>query len=319
MGMNPGERNSLVDRAKGFGIVLVVIGHAIGGVLNDHLTSAHLFESSMRLIYSFHMPLFFGISGYVFSLSYKKNSFFDDLRPKIYTVAYPYFLWSIVYVLLASFFGKSQEGANLVSIFWAPVGHFWFLHTLFILYFIFILFFHVFNLHAFLALTVFSVISFFASGGELGNQLLSVSYFAIYFYIGYFFSGKICYFYKLSDFRFGFFVSLILFSVVFAFGDLFLLPVFNNFIMAVLGCVVLLFSCVFLKFDILSRLGVLSFPIFITHTFFMWAFRVLCIKLGFVNSLFVLVFSVILSLVLPVVFFRLTSYFKIPLFYLRHS
>jgi len=51
----PGRtRLSFIDAAKGIGILLVVLGHSPGLPL-----------FGVVLIYSFHMPLFFFISGFV--------------------------------------------------------------------------------------------------------------------------------------------------------------------------------------------------------------------------------------------------------------
>lgn len=58
------KRLRALDIAKGIAIILVVIGHAVPdatthmGIQSDVLAIMH------RLIYSFHMPLFFLISGY---------------------------------------------------------------------------------------------------------------------------------------------------------------------------------------------------------------------------------------------------------------
>lgn len=48
------DRKQWMDYARGIGIILVMIGHLPN--LNYHIT---------RYIFSFHMPLFFVISGYV--------------------------------------------------------------------------------------------------------------------------------------------------------------------------------------------------------------------------------------------------------------
>lgn len=62
------KRVEWIDCCKGFAIVLVVIGHIIDGY-----TGAHLFDdysdhmlSIYNCIYSFHMPFFFVVSGFVF-------------------------------------------------------------------------------------------------------------------------------------------------------------------------------------------------------------------------------------------------------------
>lgn len=54
------SRDSNIDALKGFAILLVVLGHAIQAHV-PHFDDNLLF----RLIYSFHMPLFMFLSGYV--------------------------------------------------------------------------------------------------------------------------------------------------------------------------------------------------------------------------------------------------------------
>jgi fucose 4-O-acetylase-like acetyltransferase len=59
-------RNNTIDIARGAGIILVVLGH------NWIITHNH--GELYRIIFSFHMPLFFFLSGVVF----KNNSSFGS-------------------------------------------------------------------------------------------------------------------------------------------------------------------------------------------------------------------------------------------------
>ena len=66
MSIDSKRRLDWADVAKGIGIILVIAGHSIrdGGAL---------FEIIFKLIYAFHMPLFFSISGFFFSrLNFEK-------------------------------------------------------------------------------------------------------------------------------------------------------------------------------------------------------------------------------------------------------
>lgn len=54
-----------IDAIRGFGIILVVVGHSITKVPVD-LQSNYYLALLARFIYYFHMPLFFFISGYCF-------------------------------------------------------------------------------------------------------------------------------------------------------------------------------------------------------------------------------------------------------------
>uniref|UniRef100_UPI001C2F5592 acyltransferase family protein n=1 Tax=Micrococcus sp. GbtcB5 TaxID=2824750 RepID=UPI001C2F5592 len=59
MGTN---RVEWIDTAKGMGIFLVILGHT--GSLGGRITN---------YIYSYHMPLFFFLSGYLFSVGKYSN------------------------------------------------------------------------------------------------------------------------------------------------------------------------------------------------------------------------------------------------------
>jgi fucose 4-O-acetylase-like acetyltransferase len=63
------NRDHWVDYAKGLGILLVVYGHVSRGVFNAGIkVDAELFKLVDSVIYSFHMPLFFFLSGLFFTI-----------------------------------------------------------------------------------------------------------------------------------------------------------------------------------------------------------------------------------------------------------
>ena len=63
----PRKRTLWVDCAKGFGILFVILGHSVGDGFYSRLVRA--------LIFSFHMPLFFILSGFVFRYSASDREF----------------------------------------------------------------------------------------------------------------------------------------------------------------------------------------------------------------------------------------------------
>lgn len=65
---NETSRLCWIDAARGIGILLVVLGHAIRPGMVEEPWCDFLF----RLIYSFHMPLFFVLSGFTFALTCRK-------------------------------------------------------------------------------------------------------------------------------------------------------------------------------------------------------------------------------------------------------
>ena len=87
--MNKVNRNTEMDIAKGIGIMLMVIGHI--GVRYS------------SLIYLFHMPLFFIISGYFYNSYYDKRPI-EFLKRKLKTLYIPYIKINIIFCVLHNFF-----------------------------------------------------------------------------------------------------------------------------------------------------------------------------------------------------------------------
>ena len=134
-----------IDYAKAIGIFLVVFGHtAIPGYLYN-------------AIFSFHMPLFFFISGYLFSFK-KYGSYKYFLSKKIKQIVIPYFYFNIITYIFWFFIGrKFGNDSTRVIPFYKPligimygngIGDFlvhniasWFLACLFVVENLFFLFF----------------------------------------------------------------------------------------------------------------------------------------------------------------------------------
>ena len=130
------DRLHWVDYAKGIGIFLVVVGHVLRGLVNSSiLQPSALLGFVDRWIYGFHMPLFFFISGLFVQRSLSKP-FKDFLLDKLYVIAYPYFLWSLIQITiqaLASRYTTTNQIslANIWQIIYQPYQQFWFFYTLF--------------------------------------------------------------------------------------------------------------------------------------------------------------------------------------------
>lgn len=86
-----------IDRLKGLAIFLVVAGHFI----QQHVWGGESENNVLvRIIYTFHMPLFFFLSGYVSWLSPK--SYFTFFKNKCRSILLPYISWSLLYLLILS-------------------------------------------------------------------------------------------------------------------------------------------------------------------------------------------------------------------------
>jgi fucose 4-O-acetylase-like acetyltransferase len=76
--MDTNNRIKWVDIAKGIGIILVIVGHTIA------------LEYSAP-IYTFHMPLFIFLSGFVFHLSQGKHSVRITIVKRVLSLLLPFF------------------------------------------------------------------------------------------------------------------------------------------------------------------------------------------------------------------------------------
>lgn len=83
------DRIEWIDMAKGYGIILTIWAHLILGTLLKYTDYMIL----VRWIYTFNMPLFFFLSGFVFNSKYK---FIEFVKKKIKSLLIPYIAYSFL-------------------------------------------------------------------------------------------------------------------------------------------------------------------------------------------------------------------------------
>ncbi|WP_294453601.1 acyltransferase family protein [uncultured Bacteroides sp.] len=72
------DRIPYVDNLKGLAILLVVISHVFAFCVPENYNGEqHIVH---RVIYSFHMPLFMALSGYVAKFTLNQNLFYELLK-----------------------------------------------------------------------------------------------------------------------------------------------------------------------------------------------------------------------------------------------
>ena len=98
----PARRLEWVDRARGWGIILVVLGH----------TSTISAVNSW--IYAFHMPVFFWLSGYL----YTGRSFLYTVKKRSLTLLVPYFFFgALTWVYWALWEQRWRSGSADVGLY----------------------------------------------------------------------------------------------------------------------------------------------------------------------------------------------------------
>src|SRR5260221_14787377 len=131
------HRSTVVDMARGIAIVLVVYGHCLRGLVSANIVPSRSWLATVDyMIYTFHMPIFFVLSGLFFAASAQKNRTMFWLR-RFKTIVYPYFLWSLIQggiqIALSGSGAVNQSigKERILAILWAPLSPFWFLYALF--------------------------------------------------------------------------------------------------------------------------------------------------------------------------------------------
>ena len=136
--MNLQKRNIYIDILKAFAIICVVCGHCIQyGSGADYLSQCLFFDNVIfKVIYSFHMPLFMLISGYLFAYSVNKTNWLQLIYSRVKTLVIPIMIWSIIPLVLSlvTMFRNNE----LVSLFLVikkyvsiSLGNLWFLWAIF--------------------------------------------------------------------------------------------------------------------------------------------------------------------------------------------
>lgn len=101
--MKENARISVIDTAKGIGIVLVIIGHALPS------------DSPIRIfVYTFHMPLFFILAGVVMKVSRCKKNILEDFFEERKLIR-SYCFYSILFVIfdaVVRLFVQREIGPN---------------------------------------------------------------------------------------------------------------------------------------------------------------------------------------------------------------
>ena len=124
--MDDKKRITYIDLAKGIGIALIVLGHA-------YTKSSFL----VTLVYSFHIPLFFIVSGILFDE--EKDISAQWLLKKCKKLLLPYIIWGAVfqlYLLLLNMLGGASFGDHIgtyvKTYLMLSSGAMWFLPIMFI-------------------------------------------------------------------------------------------------------------------------------------------------------------------------------------------
>jgi fucose 4-O-acetylase-like acetyltransferase len=129
------DRSTLIDIMKGILILLVVVGHVI------QFNNYNNFDNNIifRFIYSFHMPAFFVVSGFLFGYSKCKDKIFLLLCNNTFRLVIPFITWYVIKYIIDKQWVNYTFFNFIKLIIKSPDNGLWFLWVLFVIRVIFIL------------------------------------------------------------------------------------------------------------------------------------------------------------------------------------
>ena len=311
------NRVGWLDNCKGFAIILVVIGHILSGYIGKNYFANHMPEMHYiyEFIYSFHMPLFFILSGYVFQMAYSIDIAQNKMRFKIQIMnnIYVYILWSCVQWAIKMLFDSDVNIKftcdDLLLMPVKPMGIYWYIYVL-ILYYLLFYFWGKINLKDKYKLIITALISILGSFISvdfdfvfpLRRFLIYIFFFYLGMYVSKFPKTKI-----ISGAAFAVYLSGSVISAVLIY--VFDTRTLNAGAVGIISAmclsmfVIYLFEKIsFLKnAKVFNLFGIYSLEIYVTHNFITAANRIILLKLGITNFYFNLILNFIMAVFIPVI------------------
>ncbi len=328
--METGAKLKHVIFLRAFTIILVVLAHSTRGssapalYLYNPLHTPFLEVLLLQYVYSFHMPLFFWISGYVFYFSTAEKR--DQVNPilelskKIQRLIIPLYATAfIVFLPTVFFFGHPDGSLSYMCkkfLLGKDIGHLWFLKSLF---YIFIIIIPICNytkkLNLLGSIVFCSGIMALSMSGIIFPRLLRD---LLFFLLGYFTRKYVTTLLKGNP-LFYFSILFISHFSLFAATKLDLIPGYFNlplrFITPILGIYFMYFLTVHLSrltlrkriWSIVSLIDSSSYTIYLFHATFIYIILYTYSFAPSSNVLFRIIPSVLLGIVMPIVIHSMLS------------
>lgn len=276
-----------LDYLKGIGIILVILGHSFAFTGFDLVNKEKYFiyYYIFNFIYSFHMPLFFIVAGFLSNKEYEIKTFYIS---KIKRLLIPYIFINIVdYIprhLFSSFVNNSSNSLSRV-IFYSGVAT-WFVYTLFMIFLIF----PILDKFIFKKDKYYLFLYFLIGMNMVKLEIFNVNIFTlnrILFYLTYFYFGYILknYYEKVKGNKYFnnklILIILVIFSICFLYkySENNITKVIYPFIGFVLCLKFSLFLKNFKRINFLEFCGTNSLIFYLLEPFFAVVYRVGLVKL----------------------------------------
>lgn len=307
------QRIEWIDALKGFAILIVVIGHCSADCLasNTFPSYTNIIKVINDSIYSFHMPLFFTISGYVFYLS--KSYYKYKLKVLDFTIIYV--VWSFLMWLSKFVMGNRINNPvtieSLFKIIYQPIMVYWYLYVLIIFYIVFSVF-KITNVDRKLVV-VFAIIAIFDRYFNFDIGIMNAVLYHMYFWVlgGYIASSDFVL--KLSESKIVLCLVVCIGNIVFYFQHVAfigIVPISKSIILATAASILLFTIFCRNRYGakkLLNLFGKNVLAIYVVHCFITAGLRVV-FKLVHLNNVYLyFLLGTLLGLIVPILMFKACS------------
>lgn len=309
------ERDKLTDMLKGYACLLVIFGHIIIGIRTSGITVPGILPLTEKFIWSFHIDLFMFLSGYVYSITggtSSAGSRMGFILSKLLNLGIPYLFFSAAYIAVNSLTpGVNNENSlsDILKIWYSPVAQYWFVFALFWLFVIYALLSKFLSNIAITALlySAFLLFKFFGvNTGFLDSSFNCVLAFGIGTCLNTLDVRKIHPLLRIGIVIFH--AAATIFAILTAFYDKFLaddlftlLGIFSS----------VCFISLFVDFRPISSsllyICRYSFPLYLLHTFFTAATRILLLRMGIQSLVLHICSACVTGILFPILIAKLFS------------
>ncbi len=310
-----------IDYAKGITIFLVVYSHVLIGVYNSQFNISYSFYiHSIKFMYSFHMPVFFFLSG-IFAIKSSAVSLPDFLIKKLKIIAYPYLIWSLIqgciYAFMSPFTNfKFSLGELPTTILFNPLMQLWFLYILFFTHALFFLINRLSGKYNYYILLTVALVMYFFSGYIKIHIISKIFQFFLYYVLGHVLTKKNNIKKYLTLNR----IQILCFTVLFVILELMIVDLNGNIdyignplqslFLACMGIALIISISIYLSqaqnIRFILEMGKLSLPIYLMHILTIVGFRIFFNKIiGINNVIFHIAIGLLSGLLLPIVIYKI--------------
>ncbi|PHR88109.1 MAG: acyltransferase [Moritella sp.] len=300
------SRNLQIDTLRGIACILLVAYHVIGSSASVGLKiSDGLYRELNDILAYIRMPLFTFLSGFVYAYRPFTDNPGKFIKGKVRRLLMPMVIVGTLFAVMQAWApGSNSSTQNWFLLHVIPVGHFWFIEAIFIIFMLIIPLEIIGGISNLRNATIVFCLSIF-----LYSSNLDIPYFAIsgaIYLLPFFLSGVI-----LQRFDFMSEISVKMGVFILIFITLILVLIYTellvndskrtlvSLLIGILGCIGLLS----LKFEsyFIARIGAYSYTIYLFHVFFTAGSRIVLTKLGYFELNVIIVASLLAGIIGPII------------------